>query len=69
METAIVGRKKVKPEGGTKPTALVMRGTEAWRDWLVRFADYHRVSVSQLTDEALAAYAKALGFPEKPPRR
>lgn len=69
MEMATVGKKKAKPEGGTKPTALVMRGSEEWRAWLEAAAAHSRMSVSAFMDFAAASFAKAQGFPEKPPRR
>ena len=71
METATVGRpKKSKPDGpARKPVILVVRGSEEWGAWLARLAEHCRASASELADDALAAYAKQQGFPEKPPRR
>jgi hypothetical protein len=70
METATVGRKKAKP--GTparKPVILVVRGAPEWGEWLAELAEHCRATASELADDALTAYAKAQGFPKKPPRR
>jgi hypothetical protein len=45
-----------------------IRGTEAWRDWLTRYAAKRRVPVTSLIDQVLAESAASDGF-EAPPER
>jgi hypothetical protein len=47
---------------------LGIRGREAWKEWLSRFADSCRSDMVDLVDDALEAYAKQKGF-EPPPKR
>jgi hypothetical protein len=53
---------------GPKRQILGIRGGEAYKDWLKRFADHERSDMVDLVDDALAAYAKARDF-EAPPKR
>jgi hypothetical protein len=55
-----------KPKGFALPAT---RGTDAWREWVLKFADHQRAAVPALIDQALVHYAKAKGFKDKPPRR
>jgi hypothetical protein len=56
------------PEEGRRAQVLNVRGNQAWKDWLVRFAEFNRSDMVDLIDDALVAYAKAKGF-EAPPKR
>lgn len=52
------------------PHAMHIRGTKDWKDWAVELAEFDRSgSVADLVDRALAAYARAVGFPKPPPPR
>ncbi len=56
---------KAKP----KPNILVIRGSQEWRDWLIRAAEEDRAqSVAELVDRALELYARKKNL-EHPPRR
>jgi acyl-CoA synthetase (NDP forming) len=74
METAVMGKpKKTAPKAGSKagakPTALTIRGSREWREWVERGADFARTDVAKLVDAALVEYLKARGFTEAPPAR
>jgi hypothetical protein len=47
---------------------LGIRGRADWKDWLSRFAEFHRSDMVDLIDDALEAFAKVKGF-EPPPKR
>jgi hypothetical protein len=53
---------------GAKKQILGIRGSEAYKDWLLRFAEQQRSDMADLVDDALEAYARAEGF-ELPPKR
>lgn len=53
---------------GPKKQILGIRGSEAYKGWLSRFAEHQRSDMVDLVDDALAAYAKTQGF-EAPPKR
>ncbi len=57
-----------KAAAGPKKQILGIRGSDAYKDWLVRFAESERSDMVDLVDDALAAHAKARGF-EAPPKR
>lgn len=64
-------KKKVgRPEtpGGPKRQIVGLRGTDAYKAWLVEFAEAQRSDVADLIDDALEAYAKEQGF-KAPPKR
>jgi hypothetical protein len=52
-----------------KPLAVQVRGSAEWKAWVERLAARDRASVADLTDRALAAYARQIGFAEEPPER
>jgi hypothetical protein len=53
---------------GPKRQILGIRGSDASKAWLVRFAARERSDLADLVDDALVAYAKERGF-EAPPQR
>jgi hypothetical protein len=55
------------PDAGG-PDFLRVRVSGAYKAWVTRFAAAERSDMSDLIDDALAAYAKAQGF-EAPPKR
>jgi hypothetical protein len=59
----------VKAVSGAKPTALTIRGSLEWREWVERAARYCRTDVAKLVDAALLAYVRGQGFEERPPER
>jgi hypothetical protein len=76
MGTAVMTapKRKAKPKArgdrsGEKPTALTIKGSLEWRQWVDRGADHCRTDVAKLVDAALVDYLKARGFDEIPPRR
>lgn len=63
--------KKTETDSPSKrqPTAITIRGSKEWREWLERGADHCRTDSSKLLDIAAAQYLKAQGFNEPPPKR
>jgi hypothetical protein len=59
-------RTRTPATGG--PDFLRVRVSGAYKAWVTRFAAAERSDMSDLIDDALAAYAKAQGF-EAPPKR
>jgi hypothetical protein len=57
-----------RPASGRK-NVLVVQGTEAWRDWLKRFATFRRLSVVATVDQAIIESASKHGFTEPAPPR
>jgi hypothetical protein len=53
----------------TKPTAIIIRCSQAWLEWLRRAAKHCRTDAAKLVDAAVADYARRRGFDEKPPER
>jgi hypothetical protein len=49
--------------------AVTLKGSQAWKDRLERFAHRSRLDVAKLFDRALAHYAASEGFTEESPRR
>jgi len=46
-----------------------MRTSGEYAAWVDRLAEKNRTTVAGLLDQALAAFAKQIGFDEEPPRR
>ena len=74
--TTTLARKRRMPKGKRnpdewkrKPIVIQLRGTEEFKAWAERLADADRTTVADVTDRALALYAKHIGFAEPPPRR
>lgn len=76
IEGPSLAKKKVAPKRmgrppspeGPKKHILGIRGSEAYKDWLLRFANQERSDMVDLVDDALEAYARQQGF-EAPPKR
>lgn len=65
-----MGRKRTKdPDPNRKPVAVTIKGDQEWRTWLEEAAAHCRMSVSGFVDVACTKFAKAEGFPKKPPER
>ncbi len=56
-------------EPQSKRTAVIIKTSVEWKDWLSRFAESNRTSVSALIDQAVVEFAKSRGFDELPPPR
>jgi hypothetical protein len=63
-----VDSSKKPDEAGRQRNLTTIRGTEAWKLWLDGLAAKERMSIAALIDKSLAATAKAVGYPEPPPR-
>jgi hypothetical protein len=50
------------------PIIFSIRGNQAWREWLRRFAAHRRVTATALIDQVLAETAQREGFVAPPPR-
>jgi hypothetical protein len=67
-----VARAKVvqtRDRSGEKPTAITIKGSLEWRDWVDRGASHCRTDVAKLVDSALVDYLRARGFTEEAPER
>jgi hypothetical protein len=62
-----IGRKASVSE--PRRTVLTIKGTEEWKAWLEKFADFLRTPASTVVDHALIRYAKEAGFTEEAPKR
>lgn len=60
--------KKDVDAAGRQKNLLTIRGTDAWKIWLDGLAAKKRVPVTVLIDQALTDMAKAIDYPEPPPR-
>jgi hypothetical protein len=77
MATGLVERPMAKksakatPKGGDEPRKNVVsiRGTEAWRAWLMGLAAHRRLKAVDVIDQALIEYAKKYGYTEEAPPR
>ena len=72
MESALMARPKKPGKAGQparQPTAITIRGSIAWREWLERGAEHCLTDVSKLVDVAVTQYLKAQGFDEPRPKR
>lgn len=52
-----------------KPIIMAMRGSQEYKAWLERLAEFDRSSVAEMTERAQARYAREIGFEEPPPKR
>lgn len=60
-------RGMVAKEPRTRPLVAI-RGTDEWKAWLDGLAAKRRVPIATLIDIALTDAARAVGYPEPPPR-
>jgi hypothetical protein len=60
---------KKTPEPERRRTVLTIKGTEEWRGWMERLAEFLRTPTSTIVDHALVRYAKEMGFKEEAPPR
>ncbi len=65
----MVKKKPAVPDPGPRRTVLTIKGTDEWRDWLLRLSDHLRTPTSTIVDHALVRYAKEMGFDEEAPKR
>ncbi len=52
-----------------QPTAVTIRGSKEWREWLDRGANHCMTDVAKLIDVSVAHYLKSQGFEEQRPKR
>lgn len=70
LDSQTVGRpKKIKRDDALDPRTVAMRTSGEYAAWVDRLAEKNRTTVAGLLDQALAAFAKQIGFDEEPPRR
>jgi hypothetical protein len=63
-------RKAAAPaDGGTRGTTVALRTSVGWKEWLDRLANFKRLTVADVIDQALVKYARDEGFDEVAPRR
>jgi hypothetical protein len=58
-----------QPASEPKRTVLTIKGSEEWKGWFERFADFLRTPGSTVVDHALVRYAREMGFKEEAPKR
>jgi hypothetical protein len=67
-----MAKRKMPPKGKAeepiRKNVISIRGTEAWREWLIEYAAFRRVPVTSLIDQILNEAAKRDGF-KLPPER
>jgi hypothetical protein len=63
--------KKGRPPSaeGTRDQAVVVRGRVPWKTWVDELADYCRMDISDMVDQALVEFARGKGFDKMPPKR
>lgn len=65
-----MGRPKKKGLAGEpKAVGLAIRGSVAWRDWVMELADFRRLKATDVMDQALVEYAERHGFAKPAPKR
>ena len=57
------------PDSGARVTTVAVRATVAWKEWVDRLADFKRLTVADVIDQALVKYARDDGFAEVAPKR
>jgi hypothetical protein len=55
--------------GEARRNVVSIRGTEAWREWLMGLARHRRLAAADVIDQALVEYAKVHGYNIPPPLR
>lgn len=66
-----VARKTTGPKAsseGPRDALIAMKCRQAYKDWVIRLAQKHRTTPSQIIDRALVTFAEQDGF-EAPPER
>lgn len=66
-----MAKKATKPKAAEPPadTAMSIKMTVKFRDWIARLADSERLTSVQVIERAVVEYAQARKFPEPAPRR
>ncbi len=69
--SAVMAKKKKIPADTwkSKPVAIQLRGAAEFKAWVQALADFDATDVSELTERALAAYARQIGFARVRPKR
>jgi hypothetical protein len=70
MSTGLMAAKKTKGQA-TEPAArtIAFRSSGRYAEWVERLAAHNRSTVAGLMDQALAKFAREIGFTEAPPER
>ena len=63
------GEKADARNSATRRNVVSIRGTEAWRDWLMELAAHRRLKAADVIDQALIEYAQKHGYIEPAPPR
>jgi hypothetical protein len=72
VEATVMAKKKAPPKSapdGARPTTVAVRASVAWKEWVDRLADFKRLTVADVIDQALVKYARDEGFTEAAPKR
>jgi hypothetical protein len=72
MDSTLMAKKKSGPkptEGVGRTVVTNIRSTPVWREWLVALAEYQRLSVADVIDQAVVGYARQIRFPKPAPKR
>jgi hypothetical protein len=57
-----------KGQGRISKTAVAIKGSQEWKEWLDEFAGHCRLGLADTIEQSLIRYAEELGF-ERPPKR
>lgn len=61
---------KAKPiKTPVRSTAVCIKGTHEWKEWVESGAKFCRTDVAKLVDAALSHYLQANGYVSRPPLR
>jgi hypothetical protein len=68
---ALMARPKAKGKGKPEPgpKTIGVRASAEYAAWVDRLAARNRTTVAGLVDQALARFAREIGFEEPPPER
>lgn len=70
LEQETVAKKKAaKQEPAKQKSIIVLKGNEEFGSWLKQLAGFVNLPATNAIDQALARYAKEMGFPVPMPRR
>jgi hypothetical protein len=63
------GASVAKKKASTEPTAMSVKMTVGFRDWLNELAEHERSTAVQVMEKAVVLYAKKVGFNKPAPKR
>lgn len=68
-QTTMSRPKKTTPKPKLEPKSIAFRVSGEYGEWVDKLAASNRTNVASLLDQALAKFAREIGFTEAPPER